>query len=282
MLTNLDRFKKDLDSLITKGQRLRFAMQSECWPQHFEEWLKKELGYDDKAAKKVIDDLPSFPEAYQSWYSEAKALIRQLLPDRLSDFVRHYEKPKSRKDLTNESYRIEDYLQGLSANRGVDRIVGPDAAISHFRQQLAIVESVKVRLESSLFDIRQLVQADLFDSELDAAKELPSADGILIALLQLDFARERLAFEPFEDLAVRDNGTPKAIRYGIEALSVQRALVLNGQLEVWSSATGELLGRTDPYVGVNIDLGGTVRNLDAEVVKLKEEEQRRLTPSGDA
>lgn len=41
MLTNLDRFKKDLDSLITKGQRLRFAMQSECWPQHFEEWLRR-------------------------------------------------------------------------------------------------------------------------------------------------------------------------------------------------------------------------------------------------
>jgi len=30
----------------------------------------------------------------------------------------------------------------------------------------------KARFESSLFDIRQLVQADLFDSELDAAKEL--------------------------------------------------------------------------------------------------------------
>ena len=31
---------------------------------------------------------------------------------------------------------------------------------------------MKARFESSLFDIRQLVQADLFDSELDAAKEL--------------------------------------------------------------------------------------------------------------
>ncbi len=31
---------------------------------------------------------------------------------------------------------------------------------------------MKARFESSLFDIRQLVQADLFDSELDAAREL--------------------------------------------------------------------------------------------------------------
>ena len=34
------------------------------------------------------------------------------------------------------------------------------------------MESAKARFESSLFDIRQLVQADLFDSELEAAKEL--------------------------------------------------------------------------------------------------------------
>ena len=53
-----------------------------------------------------------------------------------------------------------------------EKIVGPDAAIPLFRQQQAILKSVKARFESSLFDIRQLVQADLFDSELDAAREL--------------------------------------------------------------------------------------------------------------
>ena len=34
------------------------------------------------------------------------------------------------------------------------------------------MKAVKLRFESSLFDIRQLVQADFFDSELEAAKEL--------------------------------------------------------------------------------------------------------------
>jgi hypothetical protein len=122
----------------------------------------------------TIKALPSFPEAYQPWYSEAKMLILQLLPDRLSDFVRYYEKPKSRKDLTVENYVIEDYLQGLIKTHGYEKIkiVGPDAAIPQFRQQLAILRSVKARFESSLFDIHQLVQADLFDSELDAAIEL--------------------------------------------------------------------------------------------------------------
>jgi hypothetical protein len=73
-----------------------------------------------------------------------------------------------------ENYRIEDYLQGLNVTLGwaKEKVVGPDAAIPQFRQQLAILNSLGARFESSLFDIRQLVLADLFDSDLDAAEEL--------------------------------------------------------------------------------------------------------------
>jgi hypothetical protein len=98
--------------------------------------------------------------------------LKQLLPERVSDFVRLYEKPKNRKDITSENYVIEDALQGLVITEGVTRITGPEDAIPKFVQQLNIVKSAKRRFESSLFDIRQLVQADLFDSELDAAREL--------------------------------------------------------------------------------------------------------------
>nr|BFD40615.1 hypothetical protein FFPRI1PSEUD_21140 [Pseudomonas sp. FFPRI_1] len=40
------------------------------------------------------------------------------------------------------------------------------------QQQIAILESIEKRFESSLFDIKQLVLTDLFDSELDVAREL--------------------------------------------------------------------------------------------------------------
>lgn len=174
-MSNLDRYQKDLGSLIARGRRLGQAMSAECYPDEFAKTLKK-LGYNDEKVRQTTKDLPDFRSAYQSWYSEAKAVIRQLLPDRLSDFVRHYEKPKPRKDITYDNYRIEDYLQGLTVNRtfGLEKakIVGPDAALSQFQQQLAILESVQARFQSTLFDIRQLVQADLLDSELDAAEEL--------------------------------------------------------------------------------------------------------------
>jgi len=170
MPSNLDLYKKDLGVLVDKGEDLFLAMDAQCFPE------RTRARYGDKTDK-YIAALPDFQSEYQLWYSEAKVLIKQLLPDRLSDFVGHYEKPKSRKDITNESYRIADYLQGLSLTREgrfgeTVKVVVPEAAVPHFYQQIAILKSVQARFESSLFDIQQLVQADLFDSELDAAQEL--------------------------------------------------------------------------------------------------------------
>lgn len=105
---------------------------------------------------------------------EAIALLRQVLPDRVADFIRHYEKPRSRKDINFENYRIEDYLQGLTLTRGWEKevVVTKNAAMPQFAQQLAMVKAAEARFESSLFEMRQLVQADLFDSELEASEGL--------------------------------------------------------------------------------------------------------------
>lgn len=139
----------------------------------FEKAAKRDLG---EKASEYLKSLPDFNNTYQTWYSEAKSLIQLLTPNRITDFTRLYEKPTSRKDITFENYTIEDSLIGLSVHRTVgmqrDIVVGPDAAIPRIKQQLAIVQAAKGRFESSLFDIRQMLQADLFDSELGAAKHL--------------------------------------------------------------------------------------------------------------
>ena len=167
MYSNIEKYKKDLELLNDRGELLHLAIWYECHPENITEALGEK-------AKELIENIPNFKVEYQVWYSESKALIKQLLPDRLADFVRHYEKPKPRKDITYENYRIEDYMQGLTITRGwnQEEVVGPQAAIPHFRQQQAILKAVSARFESSLFDIRQLVRADLFDSELAAAQEL--------------------------------------------------------------------------------------------------------------
>jgi hypothetical protein len=170
MISNLEKYKKDLDRLISDGDSLFMAIQFECHPEEFKLQVKKVVNerYDQ-----FIKTLPLFRDKYQFWYSESLAIIKLLLPDRTSDFVRLYEKPKIRKSIQYGNYVIEDYLQSLSVKTSLgEKIVGPEAAISQFQQQLNILKSVQKRFESSLFDIKQLVQADLFDSELEAAKEL--------------------------------------------------------------------------------------------------------------
>ena len=169
-MKNLEQYKDDLKQLLETGQTLRLAMQLECHPEQFEEVLKR--AEKEEEVKAVLQNSPSFSEGYQAWYSEAKALVRQLLPDRLDDFSDYYAKAKIRKDITVENYRISDYLAGLQATRGDTVLVGPSAAISCFIQQLEIVKAIRKRFKSALFDIRTIVQADLFDSELEAAKAL--------------------------------------------------------------------------------------------------------------
>ena len=187
---NVERYQNDLDELVQKGHKLYDAMRFECQPEEFKSTIASRLGDE---SDDYVNSLPSVNNEYQIWYSEAKALVRQLIPDRLADFVRHYEQPKSRKEVTETNYTIEDYLQGTTVRqkikpeasqlvRGIldemplpgepSAIIGRDAAIPHLQQQVSIVRSIQKRFESSLFDIRQLAQADLFDSELDAAKEL--------------------------------------------------------------------------------------------------------------
>lgn len=170
MSSSLEKYKKDIEKLVSSGEHLLNAMSYESHPKEFQVQAKKI--FKDKY-EEFLKNLPSFKEKYQQWYSEALAIIKLLLPDRINDFIKLYEKPKSRKTIEYGNYVIEDYLQTLVVTSGFgERKVGPEAAVPQFQQQLNILKSVQKRFESSLFDVKQLVQADLFDSELEAAKEL--------------------------------------------------------------------------------------------------------------
>ena len=173
MISNLEKYKKDLDQLIANGELLKLQMQAEFAPENHKQFIKQQ-GKDSADVIKYIEENP-FTHSYQNWYSESLVLLKQLLPDRLNDFVKLYERPKaSRKNITFENYVIEDALQCISITHSYtkEKIIGPEAAITKLVQQVNIIASIKRRFESTLFDIKQLVQSDLFDSELEAASEL--------------------------------------------------------------------------------------------------------------
>lgn len=170
---NVERFRKDLDRLISLGERLQYAMYLETDPTlrtELEKQLAKQVGQDK--VDEFLKKLPRFKSAYEGWYSESLVLLRQLLPDRVANFISFYEKPKGRKSIEYGNYVIQDYLQGLKVTFHGEVKVDSSGAFPQFQQQLGILMAANRRFESSLFEIRQLVQADLFDSEIDSAREL--------------------------------------------------------------------------------------------------------------
>ena len=168
MKDNFERITNDVKRLHAQGVQLLNAMRNEQFPAKMEEHFTQVLKKDYQV---FCAGLPVFKSAYQPWYSEALGMISILLPMRYNDFVRLYEKPKNRKEITRDNYVVEDYLNDTVVTAGFDKkiVAGPEAAIPAFEQQFNIVGSVLNTLDSSLLDIRREIQAGLLDTELDRA-----------------------------------------------------------------------------------------------------------------
>lgn len=162
MDSKFETLKKELKELIWQGDLLYYSMTDDHGklPDRLKEQLEE---------KGIV--LPTFVREYDSWYSESLLVIKQIIPDRLDDFVKQYKNEK-RKDVTYSSYVISDYLLGVRITRGFDLVVDQTAAIPKMQNQISILRSAEKRFESALFDIQEVIQADLYDSELTAAKDL--------------------------------------------------------------------------------------------------------------
>lgn len=172
MKSQIQRYKKDFQDLKDLGFRLELRMQVDLFPEEMRRQIEAHPDYSSDSFENFVASLPNFNKAYQSWYSDSLSLIRQLLPERASDFVNLYEPARNRKEIQFGNYVMHDYLQGLTITRYGKEDVDGKSALPQFRTQKNILNSVERRFESSLFDIATLVQADLLDSEIDAAKTL--------------------------------------------------------------------------------------------------------------
>ena len=167
MSTNLERFRNDVAELKSLGDKmtldLRFRRMGKT------ETLAKKY---QETAKKVEG---SFERNYQRWYTEACAVIKQLVPDRLPEFIQLYHGDPKGKQSVGNAYSVSDWLNGVRSCKHLDGSkIFDDFGIveGRFHTQYEILKAIESRFESSLFDIAQLVRADLFDSELDVAREL--------------------------------------------------------------------------------------------------------------
>jgi len=138
--------KAELDALIERGEHIA-ACEAEA--------VDKNLPYE------------SFIQDYQRWYTAALPVVDQVLPDRAVEFRELYE---GRKDAPG---RITVYIRTRddrdAARYRSERYAAFDRSI---RQQVYMLQGAADRLDSHLADIRGVVEAEVFDSELHRAAEL--------------------------------------------------------------------------------------------------------------
>ncbi|MBD8198164.1 hypothetical protein IFT35_14690 [Pantoea agglomerans] len=164
MATQFEKLKSELAELDKMGYQLYISMHKEC----------------DKIDDDVIASLEekgfefvSFSLEYQDWYTKSYRVVSQVIKERLSEFEYLYKGDPKRKEVTFMNYSISDYLLGLQQTNGRGEVTrSRKDAIGKMEMQYKILASARERFKSVLFDIKDIVQADIFDSELDTSKEL--------------------------------------------------------------------------------------------------------------
>jgi hypothetical protein len=84
--------------------------------------------------------------------------------------------------------------------------------------------------------------------------DFESLQGDVAFRFALDFDAERIVFDLFEDIAVRDTGTAESAERIHEVRRFWQDYFGNGQLHIVNTDTGELIGRKDTYIPMNMYL----------------------------
>ena len=99
-------------------------------------------------------------------------VIKQLLPERFNEFNECYKLDR-RKAIDASTYKLFDYFSGISVSVGGNSCFDTKSvAYIQMSIQLNILDSVKTVIDSSLSNVRGILEAKLFDNELDSARHL--------------------------------------------------------------------------------------------------------------
>ena len=153
-----DEIKKEIEELITQGWDLSDGLTN-C-----SKFYKGVTDITDEEKKSAV----FFIKNYEIWFSKALLVVKQLLPDRYLDFYSLYKNDK-RKEITDQNYTLSDAVQG---QEGYYPTFSPENAIPKMMQQVSILKTCSERFDKKIFDIQTILQADVFDSEIDSAKHL--------------------------------------------------------------------------------------------------------------
>jgi hypothetical protein len=198
----------------------------------------------------------------------------------LAEYFIEYElKVQSRRTVLQEHlYELEGF-RAVVGERLVARIKGGEildvAALPNFPSL-----DLRLRDATSLETLPtfQVVQVIPLDGILQL--ECASADGHVCVRLGLNFREERLMFDVYGGVFVSADTSNASLRTRVTYLRFLRKYLCNGTLQVWDHQREQLLGRRNPFLPENIDIGRTCLTIDAECESL--EQQIRVQLDGPA
>jgi hypothetical protein len=141
--------------------------------------------------------------------------------------VQLYHGDGKRKVIDISTYNIQDWLNGVrAAEDNFSRKIFNDFAgmVMRFQSQVGILKSARSRLKSSVFNIAQLTRADLFDSELDAGRELLGAGFIRPAGMLAGVVLEKHLAQVCENHGIKRRGKNPTIATLNDALKSSEIL----------------------------------------------------------
>jgi hypothetical protein len=164
-----DEFKKELIKLHDDGLGL---LKQET----IRDTIRKQN--ETKKKKKTTEDNENFPAiqvSYNKWYTAALPLIRLLAQERYEDFSSFYKLSKRKTNYYSTlEYTISDYLNNdrEMLKSGLDNFDEFETFSIKFQNQLAILNACIENIDTLLFDIENVLQYNMYKSELEAATDL--------------------------------------------------------------------------------------------------------------
>lgn len=172
MPTNLTPLRLSLEKLLATADLMRGDLDSQVGARD------TKLAKDPTFQEVRTTCKEQFNSHYQGWYTEAAAVVRQVLPERYDEFRMLYEGNAKRKTIDSTTYVLSDWVAGRRAattpfgDKLFDDLV---LSANQLRIQVEILRAAESRFDSKLHELDAIVRADIFDSEIDGARELRKA-----------------------------------------------------------------------------------------------------------
>ena len=201
-------------------------------------------------------------------------LIKHLAELLIED---HYKIKTSSTILQEHLYELEgfkkmvgDELSEKLKNKGTE-----------FKKKVHVIEKLSIRLwgENKYAALENLNPKVVRAADGIILLECVSQNNLISIMIGLDFPNERLLFDPINGVAIHDDGSVEAAEFAADIQRFIGKYFCNGSLEVWDPSKERCLGRCDPFIPTNIDLGRTHENYkknEQHCLKIAEERKQEI------